>query len=81
MASALFSVARKLEPCIIFIDEVDSFLDQRGEADQARESRLKAIFLQQWDGLTTDKLNHVVVLAATNRIDAIDEAILRRLPL
>jgi SpoVK/Ycf46/Vps4 family AAA+-type ATPase len=42
---------------------------------------MKAIFLQQWDGLTTDSLNHVVVLAASNRIDAIDDAILRRLPL
>ena len=42
---------------------------------------MKAIFLQQWDGLTTDPMNHVVVLAASNRIDSIDEAIQRRLPL
>ena len=46
MASAVFTLARKLEPCIIFIDEIDSFLNQRGDGDQSTESTLKAIFLQ-----------------------------------
>ena len=81
MATALFTLARRLEPCIIFLDEVDSFLSVRTEEDHSTESTLKAIFLQQWDGLTTDPDNHVMILAASNRLDAIDEAILRRLPL
>ena len=54
MASAIFTAARKLSPCIIFIDEVDSFLSNRGDEDHSTLASLKAIFLQQWDGLTTD---------------------------
>lgn len=81
MATALFSLARKLEPCLIFLDEVDSFLSSRSEEDQSTESTLKAIFLQQWDGLTTNPDHHIIILAASNRLDAIDDAILRRLPL
>ena len=41
---------------------------------------MKAMFLQQWDGLNTDHEAHVVVMAATNRPSDVDRAILRRLP-
>ena len=45
MATSLFSVAKKLQPTIIFIDEIDAFLSIRNESDQATEATLKAIFL------------------------------------
>ena len=78
LVAAIFSLAQKLQPCIIFIDEVDSFLRERQSTDHEITSMLKAEFMTLWDGLTTD--GRVLVLGATNRPNDIDSAILRRLP-
>lgn len=80
MTAALFSTANRLQPSVIFVDEVDAFLGTRREMDFGTEVTMKAQFLTLWDGLTTDTSARVLVLAATNRRDAIDPAILRRLP-
>ncbi|KAK1392179.1 hypothetical protein POM88_011235 [Heracleum sosnowskyi] len=80
IVSAVFSLAHKLQPSIIFIDEVDSFLGQRRSRDHEVLTSMKTEFMSLWDGLTTDQNARVMVLAATNRPSELDEAIRRRLP-
>ncbi|KAH7431653.1 hypothetical protein KP509_08G059000 [Ceratopteris richardii] len=66
--------AYKLQPAIIFVDEVDSFLEHEAVTN------MKTEFMAWWDGFTTDQDARVMVLAATNRPWELDEAILCRLP-
>ncbi|CAJ2667392.1 outer mitochondrial transmembrane helix translocase-like isoform X2 [Trifolium pratense] len=80
LVAAVFSLADKLQPAIIFIDEVDSFLGQRRTSDHEAMLNMKTEFMALWDGFTTNKNAQVMVLAATNRPSELDEAILRRLP-
>ncbi|KAF8416991.1 putative membrane-spanning ATPase [Tirmania nivea] len=85
MVNAAFSLARKLQPCIIFIDEIDAVLRSRSAQDHEASAMVKAEFMTCWDGLLTAseserESNRIMVLGATNRIADIDEAILRRLP-
>ena len=77
---ALFSVAGKMQPSVIFMDEIDSMLTSRssGEHDAAR--RLKTEFLVQLDGAGTSESTRILVLGATNRPGELDDAVLRRLP-
>ncbi|KAK2377904.1 outer mitochondrial transmembrane helix translocase [Trifolium repens] len=81
LVAAIFSLANKLQPAIIFIDEVDSFLGQRRQSDHEAMKNMKTEFMALWDGFTTNKNAQVMVLAATNRPSELDEAILRRLHL
>eukprot|EP00808_Paulinella_micropora_P030638 g63101.t1 len=78
LVAALFSVAQKLAPCILFIDEIDVFLRRRADSDHEVSSRVKGQFMSLWDGLLTDRNNAVLVLATTNRPADLDEAVLRR---
>ncbi|KAI8817791.1 P-loop containing nucleoside triphosphate hydrolase protein [Fimicolochytrium jonesii] len=79
LVSAVFSLAHKLQPCIIFIDEIDSFLRERKSQDHEVTAMMKAEFMTLWDGLSTGDMR-VLVLGATNRPTDIDQAILRRMP-
>lgn len=83
-ARAVFTLARKLAPCVIYLDEVDSVLSSRehGTDDTSSHGTLtsvKTTLMQEWDGLRTTK-DRVVVIASTNRPFDLDEAVLRRLP-
>ncbi|KAI9323072.1 P-loop containing nucleoside triphosphate hydrolase protein [Dichotomocladium elegans] len=80
LVAALFSLARKLQPAIVFIDEIDSFLRERRSTDHETTGMMKAEFMSLWDGLTTGEDTRIVVLGATNRPNDIDSAILRRMP-
>lgn len=53
--AAVFSLAHKLQPAIIFIDEVDSFLGQRRTTDHEALTNMKTEFMALWDGFTTDR--------------------------
>ncbi|KAL6563190.1 hypothetical protein OROHE_005777 [Orobanche hederae] len=79
---ALFSLARKLAPSIIFIDEADSILG--GKVREFNDSgcwyRMKTEFLTHWDGLKTRESERVLVLCATNRPFDLEDSIIRRLP-
>ncbi|KAF8349389.1 P-loop containing nucleoside triphosphate hydrolase protein [Amanita rubescens] len=79
LVAGLFSLARKTQPSIIFIDEIDSFLRQRSRGDHEVTGMLKAEFMTLWDGLLSGK-DRIMVLGATNRPTDIDAAILRRMP-
>ncbi|XP_078269273.1 outer mitochondrial transmembrane helix translocase [Rhinoraja longicauda] len=80
LAAAVFSLAVKLQPAIIFIDEIDSFLRNRSSSDHEATAMMKAQFMSLWDGLDTDYNCQVIVMGATNRPQDLDSAILRRMP-
>ncbi|KAH9932734.1 ATPase [Epithele typhae] len=79
LVAGLFSLARKAQPAIVFIDEIDSFLRERTKGDHEVTGMMKAEFMTLWDGLTSST-DRILVLGATNRPTDIDSAILRRMP-
>ena len=80
MTKAIFTLATKLAPTIVFIDEVDLFLRRRQSSDHEATSSMKGEFMQMWDGLLQDSSHGVMVLGATNRPYDLDDACLRRMP-
>src|SRR3989344_4497244 len=71
----IFEKAEKNSPAIIFIDEIDSIAPKRGEGIDQTEKRIVAQLLTIMDGLKSR--GQVVVMAATNRPDDLDEALRR----
>ncbi len=72
----IFSKARQVAPCVIFIDEIDSIAPNRGSSmDAGSTDRVVNQLLTELDGI--ESLEDVVVIAATNRPDLIDPAVLR----
>lgn len=72
----VFKKAKQASPCIIFFDELDSLVPERGLSGESQVTeRVISQFLTELDGL--EELKGVLVLAATNRKDLIDSAILR----
>lgn len=91
LVRALFGVARKMSPSIIFVDEIDSILGSRSNENENESSRrIKNEFLIQWSSLSSaaagneknskegEEDSRVLVLAATNLPWSIDEAARRR---
>lgn len=87
--SAVFSLARKLSPCVIFLDEVDSIFRARGSGGSgggssggnSSQREILNQFMVEWDGLRSSGQNQgIVVMASTNRPFELDDAVLRRLP-
>ena len=73
----LFKQATQMAPCIIFIDEIDAIgrsRDSRHGGDSEREQTLNQL-LAEMDGFDTSK--GIVILAATNRPEVLDKALLR----
>jgi transitional endoplasmic reticulum ATPase len=73
----VFKKAKQASPTILFFDEIDSLVPKRGSggSDSQVTERVISQFLTEMDGI--EELKGVVVLAATNRLDMIDPAILR----
>ncbi len=71
----IFEEAAKSAPSIVFIDEIDSIAPKRGQVQGEAEKRLVAQLLTLMDGL--ESRANLVVIAATNRPEAIDEALRR----
>jgi vacuolar protein-sorting-associated protein 4 len=74
----LFTSARKEQPAIVFMDEVDALTAERGADQVGGERRLKTQFLIEMDGMKSKKGDHIVVLGATNRPWDLDAAFRRR---
>ncbi|KAI5192170.1 fidgetin-like protein 1 [Nematocida sp. AWRm77] len=77
MVRALFFMAAKSAPSVVFIDEIDSLLMQRTEGENESTRRIKTEFLVQMDGAKKSQ-GHILVIGATNRPQEIDEAARRR---
>ncbi|EPR79887.1 Cell division control protein Cdc48, AAA+ ATPasefamily [Spraguea lophii 42_110] len=71
----LFEEARRKAPCIIFIDEIDAICRERRKSHSNWGVSMLATFLMEMDGFKSKK--DICVIAATNRKDAIDKALLR----
>lgn len=74
----LFKKARRMAPCIIFIDEFDGIGTRRnysGSAIETENTRIVTALLNELDGFTSN--DGILVLAATNSISALDEALIR----
>lgn len=74
----VFQTARKNAPCVIFIDEIDSVGAKRGSASDAAGKEMNTMLtalLNQMDGFS--QMDNVMVLAATNRVSDLDEALIR----
>jgi len=72
----VFRRARQAAPCVIFFDEVDALVPTRGMGgDSIVTERVASQLLTELDGVQS--LQGAVVLAATNRIDTVDPALLR----
>ena len=75
---AIFSLAKKLSPCVVFIDEADAIFASRGSGTNRNSHReLINQFLREWDGMTD---TNAFIMVATNRPFDLDDAALRRLP-
>ena len=71
----VFQQARDKAPCIICFDEIESFLMDRSKAERSYETSIVSTFLAQMDGM--ESLSGVTVIAATNRPESLDPALLR----
>jgi transitional endoplasmic reticulum ATPase len=72
----VFRKARQAAPCIIFFDEIDALVPRRSGADSSHASEnVVSQILTEIDGL--EELHNVLIIGATNRIDIVDEALLR----
>ncbi|KAH0543912.1 hypothetical protein FGG08_001813 [Glutinoglossum americanum] len=75
---AIFTLAKKLSPCVVFIDEADAIFGSRSShANRTSHRELINMFLQQWDGMNDLS---AFIMVATNRPFDLDDAVLRRLP-
>ncbi len=72
----VFRKAKQAAPCLVFFDEIDALVPRRGSGSESSVSeRVVGQFLAELDGV--EKLTGVLVLAATNRRDIVDPALLR----
>ncbi|MFB5647054.1 MAG: ATP-binding protein, partial [Candidatus Nitrosomaritimum yanchengensis] len=73
----IFRKARQAAPCIIFLDEVDALVPRRGSGGSESHVTENVVsqILTEIDGL--EELHNVLIIGATNRIDIVDEALLR----
>lgn len=75
---AIFTLAKKLTPCVVFIDEADAiFCSRTGASNRTSHRELINQFLREWDGMNSLS---AFIMIATNRPFDLDDAVLRRLP-
>jgi len=81
LVKAVFSLARRLSPCVVFLDEIDALFGGRVSTHESGGHRgVINQFMQEMDGLKSSEDDRVIVIGATNRPFDLDDAVLRRLP-
>lgn len=75
LLKAVFTLANKLAPCVIFFDEIDGVVSKRTALDQSHTLSMKTSFLTHLDSLGKS----VLLIGATNRQNSLDPALLRRM--
>ncbi|THH11835.1 hypothetical protein EW145_g398 [Phellinidium pouzarii] len=84
LVRSVFSLARRLSPCVIFLDEIDALFGARSSARETggalAHNGVITEFMQEMDGLKSNRDSNVIVIGATNRPFDLDDAVLRRLP-
>ncbi|CAM6093454.1 unnamed protein product [Calypogeia fissa] len=79
LVKALFGIAAARQPSVIFVDEIDSIMSSRSAGEHEASRRLKTEFLVQFDGVISNENDRIIVMAATNRPEELDDAVRRRL--
>nr|CAB3466838.1 unnamed protein product [Digitaria exilis] len=79
LVRTLFMVAIERQPSVIFMDEIDSVMSTRLANENDSSRRLKSEFLIQFDGVSSNPDDLVIVIGATNKPQELDDAVLRRL--
>jgi katanin p60 ATPase-containing subunit A1 len=80
IVATLFAMARHLAPSVLFFDEIDALMSERGAAGEHEASRrLKTTFLSEMDGLCSRAESRIVVIGTTNCPWDLDVALRRRL--
>src|SRR5271163_3110761 len=82
LCQAIFSLARKARPCVVFLDEVDAVFTSRGHKSTELHGSARQVinqFMVEWDGISALDAG-VLILGATNRPFDLDDAVLRRMP-
>lgn len=84
LVKAVFSLARRLSPCVVFLDEIDALFGARMSSRESggafAHRGVITEFMQEMDGLKSSKDDGIIVIGATNRPFDLDDAVLRRLP-
>lgn len=80
LLAATFSLAHKMQPCVLFFDEIDGMIRTRSEADQSCVYAFKTEFLTHMDGIGKKADDAVIVIGCTNNQKSLDPAVSRRLP-
>lgn len=85
LVKSVFSLARRLAPCVVFLDEIDALFGARTSSKESGGGAFAhrgviTEFMQAMDGLRSSVTDNVVIIGATNRPFDLDDAILRRLP-
>lgn len=82
LTAAMFSLAKKLQPCVLFIDEIDAVLGRRRDPRMHEVYHKQiSIMLSNWDGLVTKSEDRIVIIGTTNNKSYLDSAVLRRMPI
>lgn len=80
LIQATFSLARRIQPCILFFDEIDGLMRQRSDLDQSAVYGFKTELLSQMDGMGSKADDSIFVIGTTNNLNSLDAAVKRRLP-
>lgn len=80
LLAASFSLARKIQPCILFFDEIDGLIRTRSDSDQSCVYGFKTELLNSMDGMLSRKGDAIIIIGCTNVKENLDEAVKRRLP-